>query len=171
MTICMSVFIFWRWKLYWPLLLICHVVFNPLSAKISCYILSYSNHFNFTGNTNHFQNSHMIRLMTEQTKSQVRPAKTQLSLGIRPVWPEASLSAWRKLGSLPTQWAHSEDWSDWADAQANLSLRWAHSHFVFCWLCHEAANMITTENITLNSLFCLLSSSRDRNCPFYLFNY
>ena len=24
----------------------------------------------------------------------------------------------------------SEDWSDWADAQADVSLRWAHTHFV-----------------------------------------
>ena len=32
----------------------------------------------------------------------VRPAKTQISLGIRPVWSESSLSAWRKLGSLAT---------------------------------------------------------------------
>ena len=43
---------------------------------------------------------------------------------------ELSLSAWRKLGSLATHLAHSEDWSEWADAQADLSLRWAHSHFV-----------------------------------------
>ena len=39
----------------------------------------------------------------------VRPAKTQISLGIRPVWSESSLSAWRNLGSLATQWAQSED--------------------------------------------------------------
>ena len=39
----------------------------------------------------------------------VRPAKTQIILGIRPVWSESSLSAWRKLGSLATHWAHSED--------------------------------------------------------------
>ena len=26
-----------------------------------------------------------------------------------PVWSESSLSAWRKLGSLATHWAHSED--------------------------------------------------------------
>ena len=39
----------------------------------------------------------------------VRPAKTQISLGIRPVWSESSLSAWRKFGSLATHWAHSED--------------------------------------------------------------
>ena len=71
-------------------------------------------------------------------KMSVRPAKTQISLSIRPVWSESSLSAWRKLGSLATHWAHSKDsdqtghplWSDWADAQADLSLRWAHSHFV-----------------------------------------
>ena len=42
-------------------------------------------------------------------KVSVRPAKTQISLGIRPVWSESSLSAWRKLGSLATHWAHSED--------------------------------------------------------------
>ena len=42
-------------------------------------------------------------------KMSVRPAKTQISLGIRPVWSESSLSAWRKLGSLATHWAHSED--------------------------------------------------------------
>ena len=94
----------------------------------------------------------------------MRPAKTQISLGIRPGWSESSLSAWRKLGSLAIHWADSEDsdqpghpsrlirvfavrmkkarvlsyplsgqrrlWSDWADAQADLSLRVAHSHIV-----------------------------------------
>ena len=39
----------------------------------------------------------------------VRPAKTQISLGKRPIWSESSLSAWRKLGSLAIRWAHSED--------------------------------------------------------------
>ena len=42
-------------------------------------------------------------------KVSVRPAKTPISLGIRPVWSESSLFAWRKLGSLVTHWAHSED--------------------------------------------------------------
>ena len=28
-------------------------------------------------------------------------------------------------------------WSDWVDAQADLSLRWV--HMPFCWFCHEAA--------------------------------
>ena len=47
--------------------------------------------------------------MTEPAKWHVRPAKTQISLGIRPVWLEHSLSASRKLRSLATHWAHSED--------------------------------------------------------------
>ena len=51
----------------------------------------------------------MSRLMTKPTKWHVRPAKTHISLGIRPVWSESSLSAWRKLGSIATHWAHSEN--------------------------------------------------------------
>ena len=47
----------------------------------------------------------LSRLMTKPTKWHVGPAKT----GIRPVWSESSLSAWRKLRSCPTHWAHSED--------------------------------------------------------------
>ena len=46
--------------------------------------------------------------MTKPTKWFVHPAKTQFSLGIRPVWSESSLPAWRKLGSLATHWTHSE---------------------------------------------------------------
>ena len=41
---------------------------------------------------------------------------------VRSAWAsESSLSAWRKFGSLATHWA---------DAQADLSLPWAHSHLV-----------------------------------------
>ena len=48
--------------------------------------------------------------MTKPTKWHVRPAKTQISLGIRPLcWSESSLSAWRKLGSLATLWSHRDD--------------------------------------------------------------
>ena len=63
-------------------------------------------------------------------KMSVRPAKTQISLGIRPVWSESSLcTQWvaKDPSFLP---ADSEDWSDWADTQADQSLRWAHTHFV-----------------------------------------
>ena len=47
--------------------------------------------------------------MTKQTKRLVRPAKTQISLGIHPVWSESSLSAWWKPGPLATHYAQSED--------------------------------------------------------------
>ena len=79
-------------------------------------------------------NIHLSRIVTKPTKWHVRPAKTQIILGIRPVWPESLLSAWRNLGSLATHSVHSEDWSDWANAQADLSFRWA--HMPFCWFCH-----------------------------------
>ena len=57
----------------------------------------------------------MRKLLTNEpqydktNKMSVCPAKTQISMGIRPVWSESSLSAWRKLGSLATHQAHSED--------------------------------------------------------------
>ena len=68
----------------------------------------------------------MSQHTTKPTKWHKHPAKTQISLGTLPVWSESSLSTWRKLGSEATHWMHSEDWSDWADANADLSLRWAH---------------------------------------------
>ena len=36
-------------------------------------------------------------------------------------------------------------WSDWADAQADLSLRWAHR--LFCWFCRAAAHYFNNEKI------------------------
>ena len=49
---------------------------------------------------------------------------------IRPVWSVFAVrmkKAW--VLSYPLS-AQRRLWSDWADAQADLSLRWAHSHFV-----------------------------------------
>ena len=66
------------------------------------------------------------RDMTKPTK---RPVKTQISLGIRPVWSESSLSAWRYLGSLATHWAHC--WSGWSESSLGAHL--------FCWFCHVVA--------------------------------
>ena len=37
-------------------------------------------------------------------------------------------------------------WSDWADAQADLSLCWAHRSF--CWFCHEVAQFSCTKLLT-----------------------
>ena len=79
----------------------------------------------------------MSRLMTKPTKWPVRPAKTQISLGIRPVWSESSLSAWRSSGSSATHRTAS-DGSDQAGRMPSLiSLHWV--HMSFCWFCHGAA--------------------------------
>ena len=42
------------------------------------------------------------------TKPTKWPVKTKISLGIRPYWSEASLSAWRNIGPLATHLGHSE---------------------------------------------------------------
>ena len=42
-------------------------------------------------------------------KMAVRPAKTQISLGICAFWSESSLSAWRSIGPLAIHWVHSKD--------------------------------------------------------------
>ena len=57
----------------------------------------------------------------------VRTAKTQISLGISPVW---SVFAVRSMGHKVSSCRQQRLWSDWADAQADPSLRWAHSHIV-----------------------------------------
>ena len=57
-------------------------------------------------------------------------AKTQISLGIRPVWSVFAVHLKKHwVLSYPLS-AQQRLWSDWVDAQADLSLRWAHSHFV-----------------------------------------
>ena len=81
--------------------------------------------------------------MTKPTKWHVRPAKTQINLGVRPVWSESSLSAWRKVGSLATHWAHSEDSNTLIRLSGcpgwSASSLGAHS---FCWFYHEAAHLV-----------------------------
>ena len=74
---------------------------------------------------NHFELQH-----DKTNKMIVRPAKTQISLGIRPVWSVFAVRM-KKAGvlSYPLS-AQLRLWSDRADSQADLSLCWAHSHFV-----------------------------------------
>ena len=55
-------------------------------------------------------------------KMSVRPAKTKISLGIRPFWSESSLCAQWVAKDPSFLHADSEGWSE--------SLSWAHTHFV-----------------------------------------
>ena len=67
----------------------------------------------------------------------MRPAKTQISLSIRPLWSESSLSAWRKRGSLANQCAQVKtpirlgECSSWSESSLG-----AH---VILLVCHAAA--------------------------------
>ena len=64
----------------------------------------------------------------------VRPVKTQISLGIHPVWSESSLFA--QYVAKDSSFLH--DQTGCKDTQADLSLQWA--NIPFCWVCHEAAH-------------------------------
>ena len=61
---------------------------------------------------------YLSRLTTKPTKWHVRPAKTQINLGIRPVWSESSLSTW---GLLSLERTAKPLIRLWADAQADLN--------------------------------------------------
>ena len=77
-------------------------------------------------------------------KMSVRPAKTQVSL-VRVFAVRSTGSQGPKLSSC----GQRRLWSDWADAQAGLSLRWAHTHFVgfvMSWLIWYLDDTQTTES-------------------------
>ena len=69
----------------------------------------------------------------------VRPAKTQISLGIRPVSSVFTVRMKKAWVLSSTMSAQQRLWSDWADAQADPSLSWA--HIPLCWFCREAAQI------------------------------
>ena len=52
----------------------------------------------------------------QNQQNDVRPAKTQISLGIHPVWSESSLSAWRNLGPQATHWAQCKECPGWPES-------------------------------------------------------
>ena len=62
----------------------------------------------------------LSRDMTKPTKWHVHPAKTQIRF---------FAVCLKKACVLSYPLSASNNWSDWADAQADLSLRWAHTHF------------------------------------------
>ena len=77
-----------------------------------------------------YDKTNKMSVRPAKTQISLHPAKTRISLGIRPVWSESLLCALRVAKDPSFLHADSEDWSDWVDAQADLSLRWAHSHIV-----------------------------------------
>ena len=90
-----------------------------------------------------------------QNQQNVRLSNIRISLGIRPVWSESSLCAQWVAKDPSFLHADSELWSDWVDAQADLSLCWA--HMPFFWFCYKAAQMFSS-SILLLSIRDFLSS-------------
>ena len=73
--------------------------------------------------------------MTKQTKWHVRSLKTLISLGIRPVWSESSLSAWRKIATKRTAKTLTkfDGWPGWSESSLDAQS--------FSWFCHEATHI------------------------------
>ena len=93
----------------------------------------------------------------------VRPAKTQISLGIRQVWSESSMCIqWIATSKGPKLSSCGQRglWSDWADVQADMSLRWA--HMPFCWICHEAAHIAMMDSLRQQFYPRMRPAGRDR---------
>ena len=63
----------------------------------------------------------------------VRPVKTQISLGIRPVWSEFAVRTKKPWVLGYPLSAQRRLWSDWAESSLG-----AHS---FCWFCHVVAHI------------------------------
>ena len=84
----------------------------------------------------------------QNQKNDVCPVKIQVSLGIRPVWSEFLLSAWRNLGFLVDLLRLQRRlWSVSADVPADLSHTGCMS---FCWFCHAAAHFLFTDTPVFN---------------------
>ena len=76
--------------------------------------------------------------MTKPAKRPVHPAKTRVSLGIRPVLSVVTVRMKKPLVLIYPLSAQRRLRSALADAQADLSLCWAHRSF--CWFFHAAAH-------------------------------
>ena len=141
-------------------------VFSFLAAIILFFLtlICWSKYFLFSIHRNSFHSikTYMSCLMTKPTKRSVRPAKTQISLGIRPVWSESSLCAqWEaedpsflhedRLGGCPG-WSESS-----LGAHAILMvLSWAGSHVYEVIFCDLNTPPFTDRNYTY--LFLSLQS-------------
>ena len=96
-------------------------------------------------------------------KVSVHPAKTQISLGIRPVWSVFAVRLKKaRILSYPLS-AQRRLWSGWADAKADLSFRWAHTYFVgviMSWLnCVWEKNCMCSVQLRMY-MFCLHLGAR-----------
>ena len=107
----------------------------------------------------------------QNQQNECAPSKTQISLGIHPVWSESLLSAWRKLGSLVTHWVHSKD-SDQTGQMPRLIWIFAgHTLILLVLSCHGSFSKkqknlpqhYTTGSVSEEDLCVTLSTWRRRD--------
>ena len=60
------------------------------------------------------KNIHLSRHLTKSTKWPVRPVKTQISLGIHPVWSVFAVHSMSSQGTKVSSCGQQRHWSDWA---------------------------------------------------------
>ena len=88
---------------------------------------------------------------------------------VRPVWSVFAVrmkNDW--VFSYPLS-AQRRLWSDWADAQAGLSLRCA--HMPFCWFCHVAAQLYSFPHLFYSALIRFVCSFWIANFRFHPYAY
>ena len=93
----------------------------------------------------------------------VRPAKTQIRSAQIRVFAMRSMGSWGPNASSCGQWRL---WSDWADAQADLSLRWAQSRFV-----GFVMSRLKCSNHKLQSFHWIITRKKlSSNCHMFMFS-
>ena len=111
----------WRYTLY------CHLLFAIPDQTTKGEHKRYDKNHDFYNSNLWHEPRH-----DKTNKMSVRPAKTQISLGMRPVWSESSLCAhW--VAKDPT-FLHADS----EDSDQTERMLGAHS---FCWFCHVAAHI------------------------------
>ena len=121
-----------------------------------------------------FEFNQYIRLMVlfeprhdKTNKMAVHPAKTQISLGILPVWSESLLSAWRNLGFLATHWVHSED-SDQTGWMARLI--WVFTrHTLILLVLSCSGSFVKFHDCIISNVFYFVEKAANCSCKFYFF--
>ena len=109
----------------------------------------------------HLLFQHMSQRIRKPTKYHARQTKTQISLGIRPVWSESSLSAWRKFWSLTIHWAHSEE-SDQTGFIPVTALLGSHFRNVLRFAIFLKSKEIKI-NLFFKSVYCFIKESQWSN--------
>ena len=104
-----------------------------LLVSVSCHqysLLEYQSPYNWFSNTKGRVRcfDDICDSFRKSTIGHVRPAKIQISLHIRAVWSESSPGAFLHNHECKvSSWGQRRFWSDCANAQADLNLRWAHN--------------------------------------------